>query len=621
MCRPPSVHLNMRLNAYTSIGCLLLSGLCLHRVEASEPISPAPIAFDRIEAQGELGSRLARNLGRLEEEKYQPDNVFLTLQQSHDWPGDTEGRTILGLILAAQAAHQPPKYLDEILRRMPAKMNEKGYFGNIPPAGIVDEQQLSGNGWVLRGLCEYYLWQHDARCLEQINRIVDNLVLPTRGLHSQYPIDPNQRKHDGGAVGSVSCRIGSWLVSSDVGCDYIFLDGVVQTYAVTRREKLKPVIDEMIGRFLQIDLRAIKAQTHASLTAMRALLRYYEITGDTKLLKAVRERFALYRQFGMTENYENYNWFDRPEWTEPCAVVDSYLLAVGLWRWTGNVDYLELAERIYYNGLAFEQRANGGFGLQTCSGTGTALLAVHCQEAHWCCTMRGAEGLARAAQYSFFTDPKGLYAVRFNNATVKASFGERGDLELSEETDYPFAGAVQLTVCSNTLTFQPVIRLFAPRWISQPVVTLNGRSVKVRLENGFVCISEPLRRGDVIAFNFQISSGAQSVEGRESAPGWRKLYYGPLLLAAKVGADPLLPPAPQVRLLPDHTFRVAGLETVFGTVYHLLDARVKGEPTNEPPYQVQMLYKSKTATETPVAKTSAVATKAAIGLETVSKSN
>ena len=612
----------MCLKAYPSIGFLLLSGLCLPGVAAGglPRRAPVPVAFDQVQVQGEVSARLVRNFSRLEEEKYQPDNVFLTLKQSNDWPGDTEGRTILGLTLDAQATHQTPKHLEEILRRLPMKVNEKGYFGNILAAGTVDEQQLSGHGWVLRGLCEYYLWKHDARCLDWINRIVDNLVLPTQGFHRQYPIDPKQRAQGGGVSGSISRQIGPWLVSSDVGCDFIFLDGVVQAYAVTRRGDMKPVIDEMIGRFLQVDLRAIKAQTHGSLTALRALLRYYEITGDTNLLNVVRDRFSLYRRYAMTENYENYNWFGRPEWTEPCAVVDSYLIAVGLWQWTGEADYLELADRIYYNGLAFAQRANGGFGTQKCSGGGTPLVTVDCQEAHWCCTMRGAEGLARAAQFGFFTDPKGLYAVRFNNATVKASFGESGCLELSEETDYPFAGKVQFTVRSSTLSFPPVLRLFSPQWTSQPIITLNGRRVKMRLGNGFACMAEPLRMGDVIVYNFQIGSGALLVEGRENMPGWRKLYYGPLLLAAEAGTDPMLPKTPQVQLLSDHTFRVTGSETIFGTVYHLLDVRVKSEPR----YQVQMLFKSDADTspgQLPAVKASADATKATIGSKEASKIN
>lgn len=67
----------------------------------------------------ELLMRVERNYGRLEESKYQPDNVFLTMEQSWGWPGDTEGRTILALVLDAQRTGRAPKHLDEILRRLP----------------------------------------------------------------------------------------------------------------------------------------------------------------------------------------------------------------------------------------------------------------------------------------------------------------------------------------------------------------------------------------------------------------------------------------------------------------------------------------------------------------------
>ena len=583
------ISLYMRRHSLVTLtASALLALLPLGIGLTARAVAPQPASFQQVEVLGELEVRLSRNFDRLEEEKYQPDHVFLTLKQSNNWPGDMEGRTILGLALDTQATRREPKYLEEVLRRFPAKLNERGYFGNVLKSGMVDEQQLAGHGWVLRGLCEYYLWKRDSRCVEWINRIVDNLVQPTKGLHAQYPIDPRQRVHGGGASGTISHQLGPWLVSTDIGCDFIFLDGVVQAYQVTGRAELKPLIEEMIGRFLQLDLRAIKAQTHASLTGMRALLRYYELSGDPRLLEAVIGRFTLYRQYAMTENYENYNWFGRPKATEPCAVIDSYLVAMGLWRWTRKPEYLELAERIYYNGLAFEQRANGGFGLQDCSGAPTPFLAVNCQEADWCCTMRGAEGLARTAQACLFTDEQGVYLVHFNNATLTSTFGSQGSLKLREETDYPFEGKVRLTVLSSGLAFRPMLRLFAPEWTSLPVVTLNGRRLKTRLQEGFVCLNESLQSGDVIEYGFEMDSGAMPVQGRESTPGLRKLYYGPLLLACDGEDDPVLSKLPRIRMLPDYSFRVEGTKCSFRTVYHLLDERVQIKPL----YRVRMLFRA-----------------------------
>ena len=60
-------------------------------------------------------------------------------------------------------------------------MNSQGYFGPLVDPKAVDEQQLAGHGWVLRGLCEYYEWKHDERALEMIDKIVRNLACPRRG--------------------------------------------------------------------------------------------------------------------------------------------------------------------------------------------------------------------------------------------------------------------------------------------------------------------------------------------------------------------------------------------------------------------------------------------------------
>ena len=44
----------------------------------------------------------------------------------------------------------------------------------------------------------------------------------------------------------------------------------------------------MIARFLEVDLVNIQAQTHATLTGIRALLRYSEQTGSAQLLEGRR---------------------------------------------------------------------------------------------------------------------------------------------------------------------------------------------------------------------------------------------------------------------------------------------------------------------------------------------
>ncbi len=85
--------------------------------------------------------------------------------------------------------------------------------------------------------------------------------------------------------------------------------------------------EEILARNLQIDLVGIQAQTHATLTGIRGLLRWAVHKRRPSLVTEAAQRFRLYTDQGMSENYENWNWFGRPTHTEPCAVVDSLMVA------------------------------------------------------------------------------------------------------------------------------------------------------------------------------------------------------------------------------------------------------------------------------------------------------
>jgi len=44
-------------------------------------------------------------------------------------------------------------------------------------------------------------------------------------------------------------------------CDFVFMDGVVQAAEVLERKDLYPLIEEMVERYLEMDLVRIQAQT------------------------------------------------------------------------------------------------------------------------------------------------------------------------------------------------------------------------------------------------------------------------------------------------------------------------------------------------------------------------
>lgn len=555
----------MKLPVYPAL--LLASFVFCHcSPEPSTPLSPVPL--EHIETGGELARRIHRNFDRMETPLYQPEKVYWTEKESGGWPADKEGRTILALTLDARASHRQPKYLSQLIDMLPSHLNEKGYLGTIHPG--VDEQQLSGHGWLLRGLCEYYDWTGDERVLGYAKTIADSLFLPILPYVGKYPSDPSKRVADTGDMsGSAQNTVNGWRLSSDVGCVFIGMEGLIHYYRYDRDPRIGELIDELIGLYLSIDLVRIKAQTHASLTGVRGLLRYAALTGNDTLVAEADKRWQTYKHYGMTENFENYNWFGRYDtWTEPCAIIDSYLAAVQLWAATRRPDYLEDAEMIYLNGIAATQRENGGFGCDKPVGVDFHDLSIHADEAHWCCTMRGGEGLSRAAQYAYFTAGDTLFVPFYR--TNRLTIPEKG-LTLTQNTRYPFDSTVVFRfekAPRQALT----LALPAPSYLRPDEITLNGETLPFKKENGFLLLTRTFAPQDEIALRYSFAPSWQPLLNRDIADtSLRKAMFGPLVLGND-GKNPMDPrdarQAPQ-RIGDSFRFTTASGDTL-RPLYHLL---------------------------------------------------
>ena len=345
---------------------------------------------------GELHQRLIRNARRLSAPEYRAPQIFA---EGREWPGDWQGRTMLALCSLYRGLNEedPERkavfgQLREILEALPQHCNRDGYFGEPFDGRVVNEQQVSGNSWFLRGLCEAYRLTGDEKILERLDSISRNFLIPLGAFYDDYPLQPREL---GGVGGHLQAGVtGRWRLSSDVGCAFMMLDGITQTCKLLNDAELKKTAARMIEAFSGLDVVGCRCQTHATLSATRGILRFYGMTGEVRYLTLAERMFARYLEEGSTVNYANFNWFGRPDsWTEPCAVVDSLILALKLFGETGNPGYLRLVNRIYANALLPAQRINGGAGCETCLSRDQRVLKIHLYEAYFCCSMRLAEGL------------------------------------------------------------------------------------------------------------------------------------------------------------------------------------------------------------------------------------
>ncbi len=494
------------------------------------------VRFADIRMHGDLAVRAGLNYARLEGTWYRPEEVFKA--DSHGWPGDWEGRVILALTLLCQSTHRPSAYLEEIMENVPAHLNEKGYFGPILPEGTFDEQHFGGHSWMIRALSEYAKLTNSEKALEMLKAMVSNFLLPARGAFAAYPITPGYRFAEPGPwlLSKLQTKTKHHAETSDAGCAFIMIDGATAAYELLRWDTLRQLVEEMISRFMEMDLQALNIQTHATLSATRGMIRFYELTGEAKYLDMARNRYNLYRANAWTEGYGNYNWFGAPRWTEPCAIIDSYMAATLLWKHTGDAGYLADAHLIYFNALSHGHRVNGSFGTDRCLGAEQAeenlFLSPINYETYWCCTMRGGEGFSRAIEYSFFTEGNSVYIPFYHNCEATLCL-DNGTLELKEYTGYPYRGDVRLVIKQAASGLYATIKLFVPPWADGFRAAINGTPLTCKPEGGFIIAAGCFKAGDEISLQMDLSVRAEDAMAHNQA-GRHKFMFGPMLLGVKV---------------------------------------------------------------------------------------
>lgn len=337
----------------------------------------------------DLSLHITASYNRLQQADYSSEKILQP--SSYSWPGDWEGRALLAHchIYSLCGDGSRAKSVFSAIRN---GVNSKNFFGKEFCKNLVSEQQLSGHSWFLRGLLEYHKLFKDEIALKMADDVFNNLYLQAFESYDRYPF--NEKRELGNVSGNVGQIVNGWELSTDVGCAFMCIDGLTHYYEVTGNPNAAKMIEKLVSLFCSIDLVGSKVQTHATLSATRGIIRYYKSTGKTEYLDIAKRLFAFYVENGMTDTFENFNWFGRKDtWTEPCAVVDSLIVSLQLYQITGVRDYLTLSRRIWFNGLSFCHRGNGGAGPNSCVTKIQPQLGVFMFEAPFCCTMRYAEGL------------------------------------------------------------------------------------------------------------------------------------------------------------------------------------------------------------------------------------
>ena len=433
------------------------------------------------------------------------------------WAGDESGRYINVLsYIAPYAGNIYPRELKQNLMQklkdvvegiLPLQRQE-GYFGKKElEEGKIYRDQISGQGWLLRGLVEYYKLTRDEKAILSAKKLGDYYI-KTHLLWTtpEAMIDMEQGK----------C---AYVYSNYTHC----IDGLVNLWRVTKEEKYLDLAKK-IGKLVKTFEHSI--HSHHFFSTLRGLINLYLATGDKFYLNKVEAEWdeistkGILPTGGVPECYTN--------WTsdEGCSEADWAMINLYLWSITQKPRYIEMAEKIILNHFYWNQCSNGGFsgnygGGDFRLGKMGNLTPGKRTEAYWCCSMHCTFALAEIARHIFTYNEKTLYVNLFNNVHSTFRMGD-SEVKLEIETLYPLKGFVKIEVESKNL-FDLKIRV--PIWIKQENITLlvNEKQEKCNVKDSYLQIPKKGRRLKIeLSFPFLLR-----IEGSGEK---HAIFYGPSIL-------------------------------------------------------------------------------------------
>lgn len=228
---------------------------------------------------------------------------------------------------------------------------------------------------------------------------------------------------------------------------------------------------------------------------------------------------------GFTEDYSLPNL---TAYCETCASV-----GMVLWNWrmnqfTGDGKYVDVMERSMYNGALAGISLDGDrfFYVNPLESLGN-----HHRQAWYgcaCCPSQICRFLPSIGNYIYGVSDDAIWVNLYIGDKADVRFGGK-DLTLTQETRYPWEGAVKLTVGTRSAV-KADMRLRIPGWCKSYVIKVNGAEVNPEVEAGYAVLPGRWKDGDVIELDMDMPVELVAADPRtKEDEGMRAVQRGPLV--------------------------------------------------------------------------------------------
>jgi DUF1680 family protein len=312
-----------------------------------------------------------------------------------------------------------------------------------------------------------------------------------------------------------------------------------------------PVIEqtEPVGHAVRAGYMYSGMTDVAALTEDEAYRKALETLWNNVVSKKMYLTGGIGSQSGGESFGEDYELPNATAYCETCAAIAHAFWNHRMFLLTGDAKYLDILERVLYNGILSGIALTGDLFFYTNP------LESHGQHARspWftcaCCPSNVTRFVPSVPGYVYATQGDDLFINLFVDSEAKIQTDSQ-IIKIKQETAYPWDGSIKITLdTEESKTFTLAIRI--PGWArNQPVpsdlyrymdssdqkasVSVNGESYDDMLEKGFVRISRKWKSGDTIDIKLPLSiRRVLSHENVEENAGKVALERGPLAYCAE----------------------------------------------------------------------------------------
>lgn len=237
---------------------------------------------------------------------------------------------------------------------------------------------------------------------------------------------------------------------------------------------------------------------------------------------------------GFTEDYDLPNL---DAYCETCASVGMVFWNQRMHQLTGDAKYIDVLERSMYNGALAGISLAGDrfFYVNPLESKGD-----HHRQAWYgcaCCPSQISRFLPSIGNYIYGISDRAVWVNLFIGGTATIAAGP-SEITLKQETNYPWDGAVKLTLSTPT-PLDKEIRIRIPGWCKQYTLTVNGQPAEATVEKGYAAVKRLWKSGDQLqlALEMPVEIVAADPQVKHDV-GKRAIQRGPLVYCVEETDNP-----------------------------------------------------------------------------------